>query len=530
MPKLTLFKRILISIAIFTGIVSIVHAQVDEDELQNLPPVVFINYVGPHARIDTREQIRQIGVVLGQDIYAREMNIISDLEAMSTESRRDYSYTFQSGALNRYFIIHSVSGPEANKLDADIFGLGVDAGVDHIRNLRTIIQGYLQEAYDYSERDSAVLAEFITVYNAVYRGNWEFFTSRYKTPVIEYLTSEKAGLSIRYDEWPGRTLILIPLGHSLSSVDISAISDRRVIEELRREEDQGVPQRQEMVELKEREADRAEQQVQAELEAIRQEERQITEGREQAAQEKQQVTEDLKTGTITEEEARQRQTELDETEQELDRREDNLDQRREDAQRLEEYAEKIFDEAQQERRDIAGDQQNQFIRETAGVQQETELFGITIEHENPSSGRLVRFNPVTGERIRTSPLDTVHARTVSFVNKKIIAIAGDNINDHAVRIVEINPVNLDMVKQGDDDIKTGSLLWVNDGDLYAITVDLESNSCFLGRFNENLTLMAKSSVKVHPEASVTIQQGRLFTQNEDGSVLILNPANLFIIY
>jgi hypothetical protein len=83
-----------------------------------------------------------------------------------------------------------------------------------------------------------------------------------------------------------------------------------------------------------------------------------------------------------------------------------------------------------------------------------------------------------------------------------------------------------MAKQGDDDIKSGSLIWVNGNDLYAILENLENNDCFIGRFDTNLVLQAKSSVTVHPEASVTIQQGSLLTQNVDGSPLILNPADL----
>ena len=48
-----------------------VYAQIDQGELQrNLAPVTFINYEGPHARIETREQIRQIGVGLGQAVKA----------------------------------------------------------------------------------------------------------------------------------------------------------------------------------------------------------------------------------------------------------------------------------------------------------------------------------------------------------------------------------------------------------------------------------------------------------------------------
>jgi hypothetical protein len=81
-----------------------------------------------------------------------------------------------------------------------------------------------------------------------------------------------------------------------------------------------------------------------------------------------------------------------------------------------------------------------------------------------------------------------------------------------------------MLKQGDDDIKTGSLLWPSGNDLYAITE--EGGNCFIGRFNADLILQAKSSVRVHPDAGVIVQQGRLLTQREDGSPLLLNAADL----
>jgi hypothetical protein len=533
-------KLILFSVIIFAGIAVTGYSQVNEDELQNLPPVVFINYEGPHARIDTREEIRQLGVVLGRQISSREGELAPTLAEMSNEQRRRYSYIFESGASNRYFVIHSVSGPEDNKIDADILGLGVDTGVDHIRNLRTIIQGYLQAAYNYSERDAATLAEFITVYNAVYRGNWDYFTSRYKTPVINNLVRDKAGLSIRYDEWPGRTLILIPLGHGgLSSIDTSTITDSRVIEEMRKEDDQSVPQRQDMVDLKEREAEEAERQAQAERDRIAQQERQIAEDRARAEQERQAIEQERQrtqqeqeAGTISEEDAQQIQDDLDRREQEAqeidedaDRREGDLDDSRDEAQRLEDFAEQKIDEAQQERGAIARDQQAAIVQETtAGI------LGITIEQVNPSRGRLVRFNPDTGIQIRRSPVDTVHVRTVTFIGGKILAIAGENTGNAAVRLIEITQDSLDMAKQGDDDIKTGSLIWVNGNDLYAITTDLSNNDCFLGRFDTNLLLQAKTTVTVHPDAAVTIQQGRLLTQSTDGSPLILNPADLTVLF
>ncbi|MCL2764080.1 MAG: hypothetical protein FWD40_02215 [Treponema sp.] len=535
MPKFILSQyKILIAVIILIGITAAGFAQVNRDELQDLPPVVFINYEGPHARVDTREEIRQIGVVIGRQIAERERGMASTMEAMTAEQRRAHSYRFEIGAANRYFVIHCVSGQEGSKLDADIFGLGVDAGVDHVRNLRVILQGYLQSAYNYSPSDALLLAEYITVYNAVYRGNWDYFQERYKTLVMQNLVRERAGLSIRYDEWPGRTLMVIPLGQGgLSTIDTSTITDSRVIEEMRREDDQGVPQRQQMVDLMEREADQASRQAQTERQEIRQEERRITEERaqvvqerEQIVQERQQVREAVQAGRITQGDANQLQRDLDrreqaasQAEQDLARREDALDQRRDEAQRLETFAEEKADEAQAQRQEIARDQQAAIVQDASGV------FATTIERVSPTQmGRVVRINPANGSEIRRSPLDLVHTRTVTFTGGRIIAIAGEARGQGAVRLVEINQGNLEMAKQGDDDIRTGSLLWVNGSDLYAIIADGSDN--FLGRFNTNLELQAKSETQVHSEAAVTIQQGRLVTQRSNGSPLLLDPATL----
>jgi len=520
MPK----YRAILAIILLVGISATGFSQVNKDELQqDLPQVTFINFEGPHARIDSREQIRQLGVVLGRQVADGEKNIAPTLSAMSVERRKTYSYKIEGGALSRYFVAHYVSGEEGSKIDSDVFGLGVDAGVDHIRNLRTIIQGYLQAAYDYNERDAALLAEYITIYNAVYRGNWDYFTNRYKTQVISNITREKAGLSIRYDEWPGRTLILVPLGYGgISSIDTTTITDSRVVEEMRREDDKGVQQRQDMVDLKEREAEQAEQRARAERERAREEERKNAQERQNIAQERQKTQEDQQAGKISQEESQQKQEDLNKREQAVEDKDKEVEQRKEEAQKLEDFAEQKTQEAQQEREEIAKDQQAAIVNEDSG----SGFYGIAILRQEPTiMGKIIRFNNA-GNVTRNSPLETVHVRTVTIIGGKILAIAGENKGNGAVRLVEIDQSSLEISRQGDDDLLPGSLLWVNGNDLYAITNDLVEKGCYLGRFNTNLALQAKSAVKVNINAGVTIQQGRLLTQKEDGSVLILNPVDL----
>ncbi|MDR2371512.1 MAG: hypothetical protein LBD71_08530 [Treponema sp.] len=514
------FSYLLATVLFFSG--AMLHAQVDRDELEkNQAPVAFINYEGPHARIETRAQIRNIGYGLGAQINAG---------------------TERPGALNRYFVIHSVSAPDGGKLDADIFGLGVDVGVDHIRNLRRIIQGYLEAAYGYTEQDASLLAEYITIYNAVYRGDWDYFTGRYKNPVVSNLTRQKAGLSIRFDEWPGQTLILIPLGTGgLSSVDTSSIADSRVTEELRREDDRGIEQRRDMVDLKEREAEQAEQQATARREAIRDEERRITEERYQVnrerdaiAQERDQNLADREAGRITPEEAQNREQALaerekaaDERESDIEKREDAVAEQRGEAQRSEEFAERKTEEAQQEREAIARDQQ-EIIDQEGSRPAGSGVLGVNIITSDAGIGRIVRLDPSSGAELKRSALSTVRGRTVVFVGDRIFAIAGENIGNGAIRIIEISADTLEMANQGDDDIHLESLLWVNGADLYAVT--LSQGTARIGRFNTDLARQAISSVPAHPYATAIFSGNYLVTQRPDGSAVLLNPKDLTEAY
>jgi multidrug efflux pump subunit AcrA (membrane-fusion protein) len=512
--------RRFLCLILFTGLLAgnaaMLSAQVDRAELEsNQAPITFINYEGPHARIETRGQIRNIGFSAGLAVK---------------------SGTARPGSLNRYFVIHSVSPAEGNKLDADIFGLGVDTGVDHIRNLRLIIQGYLEGAYSYTSRDAALLAEYITIYNAVYRGDWDYFSGRYKTPVVQNLSREKAGISLRFDEWPGQTLMVIPLGPGgLSAVDTSSISDKRVVDELRKEEGRGVEERKDMVDLKEREADAAEQKAEVQREAIKEEEKKIAQERAEVnrernaiEQERQQAREEAAQGADTrqkEEELDRREAGADQKSEELDKREDNLAEQREEARQTEEFAEQKSAEAQQEREEIARDQQEIIAQEDSQPRPPQGLLGASIETPDTSLGRLLRLSPATGGELKRSPLDTVNVRTLSFVGGKILAIAGENRGNGAIRLIEVNDNTLEMAKQGDDDIHPGSLLWVSGENLFAIIAPADGG-LYLGRFDTSLIKQAQSKVAVHPNASVSFQENMVLTQRTDGSAVILNAGDL----
>ncbi|MDR2135065.1 MAG: hypothetical protein LBO76_00445 [Treponema sp.] len=517
-------------------------AQVNEDELeQGQAPISFFNYEGPQARIETRDQIRGIGYSLGRIIFGAAGS---------------------AGARNRYFVIHVVGPAEGVKLDADIFGLGYDVGVDHIRNLRLIIQGYLEAAYAYNERDAALLAQYITIYNAVYRGDWDYVTGRYKGPVTAELNPAHAGLSIRFDEWPGQTLMLVPLGRpdSLSAIDTSAISDRQVVEELRKDDDMGIEQRQGMVDLKEREAEEAEQRAREQRQEAEEEQRLIDEERRHIEEERRRIDEERRIAGEPEQPERQepagrpqqeppaapgssatdraeqagqeppgqedrdsRERELDAQEEALDRRQEAVEEKREDARRDEEFADQKREEAREERENIARDQQA-LINEEPRKETGPGIIAAIIESQDSPLGRIIRVSPETGEELGRSTVNMINTRTIYSVNGRLFAIAGENRGGGAVRLIEVDPESLETKAQGNDDIHPQSPLWVSGADLFAVTVT--GGTPYLGRFNYQLTRLARSSAAVHPFASVLFGDGFLLTQRPDGSALVLNPQTL----
>jgi hypothetical protein len=126
--------------------------------------------------------------------------------------------------------------------------------------------------------------------------------------------------------------------------------------------------------------------------------------------------------------------------------------------------------------------------------------------------------------LKVSALNTLNVRTLAFIEGKVLAIAGENRGNGAIRLIDIDPNSLEMLSQGDDDIHPQSLLWVNGSDLFAITV--ADGNLYLGRYNTALARQARTTVTVHPFATVTFQEGFVLTQSAGGQGVILNTRDL----
>ena len=241
-------KKAIVLIVVFLSVAGLFAQDVAEEELRSVDrEIVFINYEGPYDRIDTADEIKGLGWYLASVIDQNNE---------------------RASFLLKYSVIRALDPAETGKFDADIFSIDRDAKVDHIDNVRRILAGYLEGTFDYSAEDARTLARFTTIYNAVYRGQLEYFSDKYKALVLSYLSRENAGLSTKYFEWPGATRMLIPLTAEagkgvLGSLDTTELTEEKVIEEMRQQEDMGLEDRKDMVELKEREVEEKMDQLEA---------------------------------------------------------------------------------------------------------------------------------------------------------------------------------------------------------------------------------------------------------------------------
>ena len=518
------------------SISSIFSLEVDKNELNTTGNEIieFINYTGPHKVIDSAQAIKEIGSDLGKDI---------SLSVSST-----------NGSNEKYYVVHSVTSESKDQLDADIIYIGSSATVDHVDNLRRIISGYLQSAYNYSEKDANTLAVFITVYNAVYRGKLDTFKSKYTEDVVKNLSSENCGLSTNYKDWPGKSEIVIPLfdvkNGGLSTVDTSVIADSKVVDSMQEDEDRNIDSRKDMVDLKEREADESSEKAQeAQKEAV-QEQKVLNETKKEAEEAKKEAEEAKKeaeeakkvaeenpndkkaqeTAKEAEKKAEEATAKAEEKQQQVEEQQKKTDDAKETAKEAQEIADKKQNEAQTERKEIAQDQQEIQQEKIAEAKANTE-YGIIIVDEENLLSRLVKFNSDNGEIIRKSPVAVIRNRTIFEVgsegSEQFISVAGDNAGNGTIKLVLMDQDNMEITRESNETLSEDSVL-VKDGDDYYCVID-DNGKWVVAKYNAELSLRYKSSIAVKSSTPITITKSGVVVTDSTGQLMLLSKTDLSAI-
>jgi hypothetical protein len=155
----------------------------------------FQSFHGPQSITQSAEQIVGIGKVLWRTLR-------------TGGARGSY--------FGKYEVIRVFDPSQTRLLGADIIVFDADAGVNTLENVQRIVAGYLNAAFDLNPTDAARLSALITKYNAAHRGDIAYLSQKYAPGVRSHVTAENAGIALSYTEWPGRTRLLIPLGHTVN--------------------------------------------------------------------------------------------------------------------------------------------------------------------------------------------------------------------------------------------------------------------------------------------------------------------------
>jgi len=153
----------------------------------------FKTFRGPQSITQSAEQIVDIGKVLWRTLSA-------------DGTRGNY--------FGKYELIRVFDPSQTRLLGADIIVFNDGARVNTLENVQRIVAGYLETSFGLSLTDAAQLGVLITKYNAAYRGDIAYLSQKYSAEVMSHLTTENAGIALSYVEWPGKTRLLIPLGHA----------------------------------------------------------------------------------------------------------------------------------------------------------------------------------------------------------------------------------------------------------------------------------------------------------------------------
>ena len=523
--------------------------EVNEGEIKTDGNIEFINYTGTHSQVDTVDQIRAIGTQLGSAVTSGS-----------------------AGNLGRYYVMHIVDANDTKGFDADIFVIGANAGVDHIANMRLIIAGYLQAAYKYSAKDAETIAHFVTVYNAVHRKDLKYFGEKYKQAVVKNLTSDKAGLAIHYSEWAGKTQIIIPLGDArlsktISAIDTSTISSKEVVNKMREEKGKEIGVREDMINLKEREsaeaakrAEAAKKQAETEKKkadtAVKQAETAKKEADKkaseaEAAKKKAETTKSEADKAVAEKKAKEAEaakkeadkkaTEAETAKKEADKKateaeaaKKKADEKKQEAAKDQKLADTKEKEAQDDRKNVAADTQKILEEKAAEKKAESDAaiasavpgYGLRVVDKTKMLSQLVLLDLKTAKELKASAVKNIHGRYLIDTEGRLMAIAGTTEGGGVITLVLFDPITLEVVKQGADNIAEESVLVKNGDDYYAVLDN--GGKYYIGRFNGDMKLQAKSSLQVQPYSPVTFVEEGIMVQTTDNSIRLIGLKDLLV--
>lgn len=532
--------------------------EVDVDEITKSKPIKFQNYRGTYRRQDSKTAIKMIGERLAAGINRK---------------RNNKRVRFRT----KYSLIHAVSKKEPEKLSADIFSIDRNARVGHINAIRLILSGYLEKMYGYSIKNARTLAVFLTYYNAVYKGNIKYFGSKYKSVVMKHLNRGNAGISTKYYNWPGKTRILLPLTEKpvrgkLDSIDPDIISEKKIRERMRKD-DKNIPERKNLVSLKKKiikrdkkEIEKEKKEVTRKKKAVKDKKIKIKEKKEDIKKEKRETKKiiDLKKRKQREEEVAKKEKDIKKEEKKVKEDEKRVKEKEKKIEKKEEIIAKKEKDIKEEEKEIRKDEIEKKIKEDPKEakkilaekekkleEKEKEIAAREKDlkekkvSENIVGDRLYYMrtnqwmknghydndlfliNASTRKITKKSPVKYIAGRKYDIFSDGVVIITHKGNFEAAHYLTLIDSDTLEAKVYGTNNVFFRSFVEIRDKFVYVIVV--EKNRYYLGKFNNMLKLINKSTEEIHEDSFITFFGNTIYVNRKDKKIIVLNRDNLKLI-
>jgi hypothetical protein len=531
---------------------------VAEDELKVGERVDFVNFEG-RQREYPAEVIREIGRSLSQGLDDGKI---------------------RSRYANKYSVIHAYDPEIPEMLGADILFFERDAKVNHINSVRLILTGLLEKHYGYRRSDAEILAVFATYYNAIHRGDMAYFSGVYQPVVLDHINKASAGIATHYRDWPGNTRLLIPLTDKASksdirSLDTSELTEKKVVEELKKRDDRGLDEREKITNLKEREVEKSKEEIEQKQQDLQNQKKELE--KQQGDLEKQQEdlekrSEDLEKERKTakritdERKRREKEQELAENEKKLAEekqrqkdREKELEEQKSKSQQTESGIEKDQREIEEKRKEIDKDRESiERDKKIVEIKKEIEkdpdkvaedllkkeqelrdardpiaagtLYYLKVKRyltDGHYANDLYRIDAKTGEFIDKAPERphiAGHRYDVIPEEGVLVLTQGEGKEAHHLTLLDL--VTLEPIVVGDTNIFHLSFIEKRGDSIYAINFKSEADYR-LGRYDaKTLDLVAESGEKIDKNTVFHLSGDLVFVNSKDKLMLVLDAKGL----
>jgi hypothetical protein len=516
---------------------------VDTEELKVEEEIEFVNFADTSETRFTPEEVREIGQIMAEELGRGE-------------SPARYA--------DKYTAVHIFDEDESGLLGADVIDIAQTAGVRHIDSIRLILSGFLETSYGYARADSALLALFATFYNAIHRQDTLYFSQAYQSRVVGVLDEEKSGLSRHYKDWPGGSQILIPLTDKADRQDIRALSttmltEERVVEELQKKEDRGIPERTAMVDLKERGVEQDKEEVETAKEALEKSQEELKAEEEAVESKREELETEMKEqDSRIGEDLAEKQEELAQREETLVERGEALEDEEDRIAAQEEAIRAKEEEIAEDKAAIEKDERIlEVLEEPEKAVEELAAREEELKKQEEALKKVAKTEPIVGNRFfylkRKEYLTDGHYNNDLFVLDPqsgdilfqaaepnicgsdywvfedgivLITHTGAHQAGHYLSLFDLE--SLEPLIRGADIIFHRSFVAIRQGFIYAI-IKREDNVFSLGKFDMKLDRVAQSAEAIDRNTTFHLFEDQIFVTSPEKNILVLRSEDLSLV-